>query len=59
MLKITNQKWNSICSDYKGTWYDYHGDHPEWLGRKVVMSGCISDELGKLLIEGVHFVIEG
>ena len=51
----------NICPDYKGTWQDYHGDHPEWLGNRVVMSGCVSGnpaELGKLLIEGVHFVIE-
>ena len=36
---------------------DYYNDHPEWLGKKVIMSGCISDEPGKLLIEGVHFEI--
>lgn len=61
LIVISKDKWESICSDYKGTWMNYYNDHPEWLGRKVVMSGCITDdpqELGKLLIEGVHFIIE-
>lgn len=58
MIKVSKEKWNSICTDFKGEWFDYYGDHPEWLGRKTVMSGCVSDEHGKLLIEGVHFVIE-
>ena len=61
MIKISKEKWESIYSDYKGEWMDYHGDHPEWLGKKVVMSGCVTNdpsELGKLLIEGVHFIIE-
>jgi len=61
IITITESEWENICPDYKGTWQDYHGDHPEWLGNRVVMSGCISGnpaELGKLLIEGVHFVIE-
>ena len=61
MLKISKEKWNSIDDDYKGTWNNYYNDHPEWTGRKVVMSGCITNdpqELGKLLIEDVHFIIE-
>lgn len=58
MIKISKEKWEGICSDYKGEWSDYHGDHPEWIGKKVVMSGCINpNELGRLLIEGVHFEI--
>ena len=62
IIKITQAKWESIHPDYKGTWQDYHGDHPEWKGKKVVMSACINDDpaaLGGLLVEGVHFVIEG
>ena len=61
MIAISKEKWDSICADYKGEWQDYYNEHPEWLGRKVVMSGCITDnpnELGKLLVENVHFVIE-
>lgn len=59
MLKISKNKWDAIPSDYKGEWHDYYNEHPEWLGRKTVMSGCVTDpkELGKLLIEDVHFVI--
>ena len=61
MIKVSKEKWDAIHSDYKGTWNDYHNEHPEWIGRKVVMSGCITEnpnELGKLFVEGVHFVIE-
>lgn len=58
MIKVSKEKWNSIYTDYKGVWHDYYGENPEWLGRKVVMSDCVSNEHGKLLIEGVHFVIE-
>ncbi len=61
MIEISKDEWNSIDSDYKEEWHDYYGDHPEWIGKKVVMSGCITNntnELGKLLIEGVHFIIK-
>lgn len=59
MIEISKEKWEAIDNDYRGEWHDYYNDHPEWIGRKVVMSGCITDtkELGKLLIEGIHFVI--
>ncbi len=60
MLSVPQSKWDSIPADYKGEWMDYYDEHPEWIGRKVVMSGCITEdptELGKLLIEGVHFEI--
>ena len=61
MIKGSKEKWESICDDYKGTWMDYHNEHPEWIGRKVVMSACITgniNEVCSLLIEGVHFNIE-
>lgn len=61
MIRISQEKYNSIPNDYKGEWKDYYDEHPEWIGKKVVMSGCITEnpyELGKLLVEGVHFVIE-
>ena len=60
MISISKSEWDAICSDYKGVWQDYHGDHPEWLGKKVVMSTCINhnpNELCSLLVEGVHFII--
>ena len=61
MIKISKNEWDSIYADYKGVWQDYYNDHPEWIGRKTVMSTCLThdpNELGSLLIEGVHFVIE-
>lgn len=61
MLVISKAEWDAIPADYKGEWHDYYGDHPEWLGRKVVMSTCVThnpDEVCSLLVEGVHFVIE-
>lgn len=61
MIKVSKAKWESICDDYKGTWQNYHNDHPEWIGRKVVMSTCITgntNETCSLLIEGIHFIIE-
>ena len=61
MIKVSKAKWESICDDYKGTWQNYHNDHPEWIGRKVVMSTRITgnaNETCSLLIEGIHFIIE-
>lgn len=58
IIKISKEKWDSIYTDYKGTWQDYYNERPQWVGRKVVMSGCINPkELGSLLVEGVHFII--
>lgn len=60
LYTISEKEYNKIDTDYRGTWQDYHGDHPEWLGRRVVMSTFItgdSSEPCKLLIEGVHFII--
>lgn len=62
MLKVSKEKWDSIPSDYKGKWKDYYNEHPEWKGRKTVMSVCLTEnpnELCKLWVEGVYFVIEG
>lgn len=62
LIEVSQEKWDSIGSDYKGTWQDYYDECPEWKGKKVVMSGCITEdptELGKLLVEGVHFRIAG
>ena len=57
MIYVSEERWNAIDSDYKGEWQDYYNEHPEWLGRRVVMSACICDVYGKLYIEGVHFII--
>lgn len=59
LIEITKEKWDSIHNDYKGIWQDYYNERPDWIGRRVVMSGCINpNELGKLLIEGEHFIIK-
>ena len=61
MIKVSKEKWDSIPADYKGIWQGYYNEKPEWIGKKVVMSGCITEnpnELGALLVEGIHFIIE-
>ena len=58
MIHVSKEKWDSIHSDYKGIYQDYYNDHPEWKGKRCIMSGCISDDHGSLWIEDVHFVID-
>ena len=55
MIQITQDKWDSIPKDYKGIFS--RNDFPEHKGKKTVLSGSISNEVGSLLIEGVHFEI--
>ena len=60
MLTITEKEYNNIAPDYRGIFQDYWGDHPEWKGKRTVMSTCITNnpnELCSLWIEGVHFKI--
>lgn len=61
MIYITKKKYDNIHDDYKGIWTrnvitgtDFP---PEWYGKKTVLSGCVSSEIGALLIEGTHFKI--
>lgn len=56
MIKVSKEKWSKISNDYKGKWS--RKDTPEYIGKKTVLSGCISEERGKLYVEGVHFEIE-
>ena len=63
-VKITQQEYDSVHSDYKGEWMNYHGDHPEWLGKRTVMEAVFFNQsCGKgvkgLLIEGVDLIVEG
>lgn len=61
MIKVSKEEYDLIHTDYKGTWKAYYNDHPEWIGKKVVMSTCVThnyNEPCSLLIENVHFVIE-
>ncbi|NCB44008.1 MAG: hypothetical protein EOM59_15525 [Clostridia bacterium] len=55
MIQVTQDKWDSIPKEYKGVFS--RKDFPEYKGKKTVLSGCISNEVGSLLIEGVHFEI--
>lgn len=64
MINISKEKWDKIPNDYKGKWTreikenGWQPDLPEeYIGKRTVMSGCISDEIGSLLTEGVHFII--
>jgi hypothetical protein len=64
MIKVTITEWNKISKDYKGKWERHikeNGWQPdlpeEYIGKRTVLSGCISEEIGSLLTEDVHFVI--
>lgn len=64
MIQISKEEWNKIPNSYKGVWTKeiiengWQPDLPkEYIGRKNILSGCISDEMGGLLTEGVHFEI--
>ena len=57
-LHVTKSGWNRVGNDFKGTYSDFRGDHPELRGRKTIMPPL---ELGFstcLLIEGSSFVME-
>ena len=62
MIKVTKEKWNSIPNDYKGRWEEKQLNYDDtiprnFLGKRTVLSGCISEEIGGLLTEGIHFEI--
>lgn len=61
ILRITLEEYERTGNDFKGTYMDYQGVHPEWKGRKTFVPP-LGDESGHyatcLLIEGVSFVIE-
>lgn len=64
LIQVSQEKWNRIPNDYKGIWERWIKDNgwqpdlpEEYIGKRTVLSGCISDEIGSLLTEGVHFVI--
>jgi len=55
LIKITRGDWEKIHRDFKGIWS--RPDVPTYVGRRTVLSGCVSDEMDGLLIEGFHFEI--
>lgn len=64
MIKVTKLEWERIPKDCKGIWErwikdgGWQPDLPEdYIGKRTVMSGCISNEIGSLLTESIHFEI--
>ena len=64
MIKVSKEQWNKISKDYKGQWERWHKDEgwqpnlpEEYIGKRTVLSGCISNEIGSMLTEGIHFQI--
>ncbi|PIJ95617.1 hypothetical protein [Lysinibacillus sphaericus] len=64
MIEVTKKEWNKIPYGYKGQWErqikdnGWQPDLPEeYIGKRTVLSGCISDEIGALLTEDIHFKI--
>lgn len=59
MIKITQEKWDSIHKDFKGIYQNYNGNNPELKGRKTTFSGSLLNKVGtELMIEGIDFIIE-
>lgn len=66
LIRITKEKWDQIPNDYKGKWDEWirtQGYQPnlpdEYIGKRTVFEGCITDHAGTaLLTEGIHFIIE-
>ena len=54
MKTITKEEYQNIPDDYKGTYIDYDGKHPEWKRRKTAF---LPGEGTTLFIEGVSFEI--
>lgn len=52
---IPQSNWERIPDDYKAVWSNEA--YPDLVGRNTVLSGCISDESGSLMIEGINFEI--
>ena len=55
MPHITQAEYDAIGNYYKGSYHDYHEDHPGWKGRRTAMLPGYGT---KLFIEGISFVID-
>lgn len=53
--RITEQEYEQIPKDYKGTYGNYNGRHPEWEGRRTAF---LPGHGTTLFIEGVSFIID-
>jgi len=66
LIRVTKKEWDAIPKNYKGRWDEwiktqgYQPDLPdEYIGKRTVFEGCITDHAGTaLLTEGIHFIIE-
>lgn len=54
MERITKKEFDKIPAAYKGVFADYHGEHPEWKGRRTAF---LPGHGTTLFIEGVSFEI--
>lgn len=53
--RISEQDFEAIPKDYKGTYSDFNGQHPEWKGKRTAF---LPGHGTTLFIEGVSFIIE-
>lgn len=66
VVRISKSEWDEIPNNYKGRWDEwiktkgFQPDLPdEYIGKRAVFEGCITDHGGTaLLTEGIHFIIE-
>ena len=54
MVTISKAEFNKISKDYRSTYSDYDGKHPEWKGRRTAFLPGYGTTL---FIEGVSFEI--
>jgi len=58
MITVTKEQWNKISNDYKGKWKKGYNTPENYIGKRYVFEGCITDHAStSLLTEGVHFII--
>lgn len=53
--RISQQEYDAIPKDYKGTYSDFNGKHPEWKGRATAF---LPGHGTTLFIDGVSFILE-
>lgn len=66
IVRITQEIWDGIPDCFKGRWDDwirtkgFQPDLPdEYIGKRTVFEGCITDHAGmELLTEGIHFTVD-
>lgn len=56
LIHISKKEFDSIPSDYKSTYLDYEGLHPQRTGRRVAF---LPGHGSTLFVEGINFVVDG